>query len=81
MDIRVIVGKGEVKGESYRLESVVDAEDDPDNPGEQKIAFSSVEGFVPPAAVELATTTTATTHLPKARPGDEVAPEPAPPSD
>ena len=60
---------------------VVDAEDDPDKPGEQRIAFSSVEGFVPPAAVELATTATATTHLPKALPGDEVAPEPAPPSD
>jgi len=29
MDVRVIVGKGEVKGESYRLESTVDAEDDP----------------------------------------------------
>jgi 23S rRNA pseudouridine1911/1915/1917 synthase len=28
MDIRVIVGKGEVKGESYRLESAADAEDD-----------------------------------------------------
>ena len=35
---------------------VVDAEDDPDKPGEQRIKFSSVEGFVPPSAVELATT-------------------------
>ena len=39
---------------------VVDTEDDPDKPGEQRIKFSSVEGFVPPAAVELATTTTST---------------------
>jgi ATP-dependent Clp protease ATP-binding subunit ClpC len=37
---------------------VVDTEDDPDKPGEQRIKFSSVEGFVPPAAVELATTST-----------------------
>ena len=35
---------------------VVDTEDDPDQPGEQRIKFSSVEGFVPPSAVELATT-------------------------
>jgi ATP-dependent Clp protease ATP-binding subunit ClpC len=35
---------------------VVDTEDDPDRPGEQRIKFSSVEGFVPPSAVELATT-------------------------
>ena len=40
---------------------VVDTEDDPDKPGEQRIKFSSVEGFVPPSAVELATTTTTTT--------------------
>jgi ATP-dependent Clp protease ATP-binding subunit ClpC len=38
---------------------VVDTEDDPDNPGQQRIAFSAVEGFVPPSSVELATTTTA----------------------
>ena len=35
---------------------VVDTEDDPDKPGEQQLMFSAVEGFVPPAAVELATT-------------------------
>jgi len=34
----------------------VDTEDDPDHPGEQRLKFSSVEGFVPPSAVELATT-------------------------
>jgi ATP-dependent Clp protease ATP-binding subunit ClpC len=50
---------------------VVDAEDDPDKPGEQRIKFSSVEGFVPPAAVELATTATA----------DDVPVEPTPPTD
>jgi ATP-dependent Clp protease ATP-binding subunit ClpC len=49
---------------------IVDAEDDPDKPGEQRIKFSSVEGFVPPAAVELATTATA----------DDV-PDPTPPVD
>jgi ATP-dependent Clp protease ATP-binding subunit ClpC len=38
---------------------VVDTEDDPDSPGEQRIAFTSVEGFVPPSSVELATTATA----------------------
>jgi ATP-dependent Clp protease ATP-binding subunit ClpC len=37
---------------------VVDTEDDPDKPDEQRIKFSSVEGFVPPSSVELATTTT-----------------------
>jgi ATP-dependent Clp protease ATP-binding subunit ClpC len=35
---------------------VVDVEDDPDRPGDQRLAFRSVEGFQPPAAVELATT-------------------------
>ena len=35
---------------------VVDTEDDPDKPDEQRIKFSSVEGFVPPSSVELATT-------------------------
>ena len=39
---------------------VVDVEDDPDNPGKRRFVFSSVEGFVPPAAVELATTATET---------------------
>ena len=33
---------------------VVDVEDDPDNEGEQRFTFTAVEGFVPPAAVELA---------------------------
>ncbi|CAB4699492.1 MAG: hypothetical protein F2659_05880 [Actinobacteria bacterium] len=33
---------------------MVDTEDDPDRPGEQRIAFSSVEGFLPPPAIELA---------------------------
>ena len=57
---------------------VVDTEDDPEKPGEQRISFSSVEGFVPPAAVELATTATASTHQLKPRPGDEPATEPTP---
>ena len=35
---------------------VVDAEDDPDRPGDRRLAFRSVEGFQPPAAVELAVT-------------------------
>jgi len=37
---------------------VVDVEDDPDNPGKQRFTFNAVEGFVPPASVELATTAT-----------------------
>jgi ATP-dependent Clp protease ATP-binding subunit ClpC len=37
---------------------VVDAEDDPDNPGKRRFTFTAVEGFVPPSAVELATTAT-----------------------
>jgi ATP-dependent Clp protease ATP-binding subunit ClpC len=60
---------------------VVDTEDDPDKPGELRIKFSSVEGFVPPAAVELATTATASTHTLKPRPGEEppvVEPEAGP---
>ena len=35
---------------------VVDTEDDPDKPGEKKLKFTSVEGFMPPVAVELAAT-------------------------
>ena len=35
---------------------VVDTEDDPERPGESKLSFHAVEGFQPPAAVELATT-------------------------
>jgi ATP-dependent Clp protease ATP-binding subunit ClpC len=37
---------------------VVDVEDDPENEGKTRFAFSAVEGFVPPASVELATTAT-----------------------
>jgi ATP-dependent Clp protease ATP-binding subunit ClpC len=37
---------------------VVDVEDDPDRPGSRRFTFSAVEGFVPPSAVELATTAT-----------------------
>jgi ATP-dependent Clp protease ATP-binding subunit ClpC len=37
---------------------VVDTEPDPDNPGKQRFVFTSVEGFVPPSSVELATTAT-----------------------
>jgi ATP-dependent Clp protease ATP-binding subunit ClpC len=37
---------------------VVDVEPDPDREGRQRFTFTAVEGFVPPSAVELATTTT-----------------------
>ncbi len=37
---------------------VVDVEPDPDREGRQRFTFNAVEGFVPPSAVELATTTT-----------------------
>ncbi len=37
---------------------VVDVEPDPDKPGKQRFTFTAVEGFVPPSAVELATTAT-----------------------
>ncbi|MGD9701920.1 MAG: ATP-dependent Clp protease ATP-binding subunit [Acidimicrobiia bacterium] len=37
---------------------VVDVEDDPDEPGKQRLSFSAVEGFLPPSAVELAGTGT-----------------------
>jgi ATP-dependent Clp protease ATP-binding subunit ClpC len=50
---------------------VVDTEVDPDNEGQQRIAFSAVEGFVPPASVELATTATAPEIAPG--PSDEPA--------
>ena len=33
---------------------VVDVEDDPERPGEKRLGFSSVEGFQPPAGVDLA---------------------------
>jgi len=35
---------------------VVDVEDDPDKEGDQRLTFHTVEGFMPPAAVELAGT-------------------------
>jgi len=35
---------------------VVDTEDDPDKPGEKRLKFSSVEGFLSPVVVELAAT-------------------------
>jgi ATP-dependent Clp protease ATP-binding subunit ClpC len=35
---------------------VVDAQDDPDRPGEQRLTFNAVPGFMPPASVELAST-------------------------
>jgi ATP-dependent Clp protease ATP-binding subunit ClpC len=35
---------------------VVDTEDDPEKPGEKKLKFTAVEGFLPPVAVELAAT-------------------------
>ena len=31
-------------------------QDDPERPGERKLSFHAVEGFQPPAAIELATT-------------------------
>jgi len=37
---------------------VVDIEPDPDNEGAERFTFTAVEGFVPPASVELATTAT-----------------------
>src|SRR5690606_10216795 len=37
---------------------VVDVEPDPEREGKQRFTFNAVEGFVPPASVELATTAT-----------------------
>ncbi|MDJ0768535.1 MAG: ATP-dependent Clp protease ATP-binding subunit [Ilumatobacter sp.] len=37
---------------------VVDVEPDPENEGKMQFSFNAVEGFVPPASVELATTAT-----------------------
>ncbi len=48
---------------------VVDVEPDPDKEGKQRFTFNAVEGFVPPATVELATTATK----------DDPAVEPPPP--
>jgi hypothetical protein len=33
---------------------VVGVEDDPENPGDQRITFTAVEGFKPPVGVDLA---------------------------
>jgi ATP-dependent Clp protease ATP-binding subunit ClpC len=35
---------------------VVDTEDDPDHAGDKRLSFHGVEGFQPPAVVELAPT-------------------------
>jgi ATP-dependent Clp protease ATP-binding subunit ClpC len=48
---------------------VVDTEDDPDRPGDKRLSFKGVEGFQPPAAVELAAT------------GADGTEPPAPPAD
>jgi ATP-dependent Clp protease ATP-binding subunit ClpC len=37
---------------------VVDVEDDPEAEGKKRFTFTAVEGFIPPSAVELATTST-----------------------
>ncbi len=57
---------------------VVDTEDDPDNPGQERIKFSFVEGFVPPSSVELATTTTGPETTALAAPADEPTTEATP---
>jgi ATP-dependent Clp protease ATP-binding subunit ClpC len=44
---------------------VVDVEPDPDREGRQRFSFTAVEGFVPPSAVELATTTTLSDPTPE----------------
>ena len=49
---------------------VVDVEDDPDKEGAKQFVFTAVEGFVPPASVELATTATES----PAPSGDELPP-------
>ncbi len=56
---------------------VVDVEPDPDREGKQRFAFSAVEGFVPPASVELATTSTA----PAAAADDTTNAQPPTPTD
>ncbi len=47
---------------------VVDTEDDPERPGERKLSFTAVEGFQPPAAIELATTAAPDTAVAIAEP-------------
>jgi ATP-dependent Clp protease ATP-binding subunit ClpC len=51
---------------------VVDVEPDPEREGKQRFTFNAVEGFVPPAAVELATT--GGTDVPKAGGEGELPP-------
>jgi ATP-dependent Clp protease ATP-binding subunit ClpC len=51
---------------------VVDVEPDPDREGKQRFTFTAVEGFVPPTAVELATT--ATTDVPASGTEGELPP-------
>jgi ATP-dependent Clp protease ATP-binding subunit ClpC len=52
---------------------VVDIEDDPENEGKKRFTFTAVEGFVPPASVELATTATESPSQPA---GDGELPPP-----
>ncbi|CAB4363035.1 MAG: AAA domain-containing protein [Actinobacteria bacterium] len=52
---------------------VVDTEDDPERPGDKKLKFTAVEGFQPPAVVELAAAAAADATEPPAP-----APTPAP---
>ena len=54
---------------------VVDAEDDPDNEGKKRFTFTAVEGFVPPASVELATTATEKPIPPASGDGELPPPE------
>jgi ATP-dependent Clp protease ATP-binding subunit ClpC len=51
---------------------VVDVEPDPDREGKQRFTFNAVEGFVPPSAVELATT--GGTDVPKTGSESELPP-------
>jgi ATP-dependent Clp protease ATP-binding subunit ClpC len=51
---------------------VVDVEPDPDREGKRRFVFTAVEGFVPPTAVELATT--ATTDTPPSATEGELPP-------
>ncbi|MEM9522167.1 MAG: ATP-dependent Clp protease ATP-binding subunit [Actinomycetota bacterium] len=51
---------------------VVDTEDDPEREGKQRFTFTSVEGFVPPSAVELEVTAAGEGGTPE--PGSELPP-------
>jgi ATP-dependent Clp protease ATP-binding subunit ClpC len=44
---------------------VVDTEEDPENAGERRMTFKAVEGFKPPAAIELAGAGDGTTATPE----------------